>query len=115
MYFSTSAITVAALAFAQTAFAAPAAGVSARQDPHELDFRTFGVEGCSAENQGVYTLELSQSNICYQFVDPIGSMISTDNLCTLTIYDDDACTESPVVVPTNICQNGNWKSYKMTC
>ncbi|CAK7227186.1 hypothetical protein SCUCBS95973_006458 [Sporothrix curviconia] len=115
MHFSTSTITVAALALAQAAFAAPAADVSARNDPHELDFRTFGAEGCSAENQGVYTLELSQASTCSKFADAIGSLIVTDNLCTLTVYNDDACTSGPVVVPTSICQNGAWQSYRMTC
>ena len=88
MYFSAAAIT-AALAFAQTAVAGPVPAaapatekVAARYDPHELDFRTFGVSGCSAENQGVYTLELSSANQCLQFVDPIGSLTVTDNLCT---------------------------------
>lgn len=96
MYFSAAAVATA-LAFAQTAFAGPvpaaapapapaAAGankvVAARQDPHELDFRTFGVSGCHDENQGVYTLELSSSGQCLQFADPIGSLTVTDNLCT---------------------------------
>jgi hypothetical protein len=135
MYFSAAAIT-AVVAFAQTAFAGPvpaADKVAARQDPHELDFRTFGVSGCHDENQGVYNLELSSNNQCLQFVDPIGSLTVTDNLCTrescyppiilqifvpnsvVTVFADDACSVSPVVVPTNICQNGAWKSYKMTC
>ncbi|ERT01704.1 hypothetical protein HMPREF1624_02958 [Sporothrix schenckii ATCC 58251] len=115
MYFSAAAI-AAALAFAQTALAAPVSDkVAARSDPHELDFRTFGVEGCHDENQGVYTLELSSNHICQQFVDPIGSLIASDNLCTLTIYADTDCSVSPVVVPTNVCQNGVWQSYKMDC
>ncbi|KAL1901018.1 hypothetical protein Sste5346_002083 [Sporothrix stenoceras] len=119
MYFSAAALATA-LAFAQTAFAGPvpAAGadkVAARQDPHELDFRTFGVSGCHDENQGVYTLELSSNNQCLQFVDPIGSLTVADNKCTLTLYADAGCSVSPVVVPTNVCQNGVWQSYKMTC
>ncbi|CAK7273526.1 hypothetical protein SEPCBS119000_005703 [Sporothrix epigloea] len=114
MFFA-SLVAAIALAVIQRACAAPILDVCGRNDPHELDIRTFGVEGCQDENQGVYTLELSQSNVCYTFVDPIGSLTVADNLCTLTIYDDDACTEAPVVVPTNICQNGTWKSYKMTC
>ncbi|KJR88939.1 uncharacterized protein SPSK_08109 [Sporothrix schenckii 1099-18] len=135
MYFSAAAI-AAALAFAQTALAAPVSDkVAARSDPHELDFRTFGVEGCHDENQGVYTLELSSNHICQQFVDPIGSLIASDNLCTrmspcldptwydlkstanglVTIYADTDCSVSPVVVPTNVCQNGVWQSYKMDC
>ncbi|CAK7266690.1 hypothetical protein SEPCBS57363_002217 [Sporothrix epigloea] len=109
------ALAAAALIATQTASAAPIADVCRVDDPHELDFRTFGVEGCLEENQGVYTLERSQSNVCYTFVDPIGSLTVADNLCTLTVYDDDACAEAPIVVPTDICQNGTWASYKMTC
>ncbi|CAK7232617.1 hypothetical protein SEUCBS140593_008321 [Sporothrix eucalyptigena] len=114
MYFSTAAI-AATLAFAQTGLAAPATEKVSRNDPHELDFRTFGASGCSAENQGVYTLELSSSGVCSQFVDPIGSLLVGDNLCTLTIYSDAECSENPVVAPTGVCQNGQWLSYKMTC
>lgn len=88
MYFSAAAITTA-LAFAQSAMAGPVPAaapatdkVAVRADPHELDFRTFGVSGCHDENQGVYTLELSSANQCLQFYDPIGSLTVTDNLCT---------------------------------
>ena len=82
MFWSTSSLAAAALAFAQTALAAPAADIAVRNDPHKLDFRTFGTGGCFAENQGVYTLVLSQAGVCHQFVEPIGSLLVADNLCT---------------------------------
>lgn len=50
-----------------------------RQDPHIVDFRTYGAPGCSAENQGVYTYTQSDLNTCRTFADAtIGSLFVID-------------------------------------
>ncbi|EFX04671.1 hypothetical protein CMQ_1599 [Grosmannia clavigera kw1407] len=126
MYFSTVA-TIAALVLSKLTAGSPIPFSTAGQDtttaplarqaadPHEADFRTFGVSGCLDENQGVYTLEKSSDGECLPFVDPIGSLLVADDLCTLTLYSDAECTESPVVAPVGVCQNGTWQSYTLTC
>ncbi len=80
---------VAGLALLPAAFAgpvpasgAPLHALAARSDPHKLDFRTFGASGCSAKNQGVYTLLQSDAGACRPFAEPIGSLLVGDNLCT---------------------------------
>ncbi|OAA67929.1 hypothetical protein SPI_00124 [Niveomyces insectorum RCEF 264] len=123
MQFSLAAAAVAVLVAASTTMAGPIpapdahapAVLSSRNDPHEADFRTFGAPGCSAENQGIYTLTLSNTDQCQPFADPIGSVLVVDNLCTLTVYDDAACSQASKVLPTKACQDGTWKSYKLTC
>ncbi len=75
--------------FAVSALAASpsVALLQGRQDPHKCDLRTFGQPGCSQDNQGVYTLLLSDSGMCKQFVDPVESLtvidITTDCICEL--------------------------------
>lgn len=50
-----------------------------QSDPHIVDFRTYGVAGCSDENQGVYTYLQSDENICRTFVDStVGSIFTLD-------------------------------------
>ncbi len=60
--------------------ASASAAAVRRNDPHRLDFRTFGAAGCNAQNQGVYTLLQSDNALCKQFlVDlTIGSAYLTD-------------------------------------
>src|SRR3569833_718373 len=58
--------------------ATSAAVINTRIDPHRCDFRTYGVEGCDLQNQGVYTLEQSDTETCKQFAEPIGSMTNVD-------------------------------------
>lgn len=57
-----------------------AATIPPRQnDPHIVDFRTYGAPGCFAENQGVYTYEQSDLDVCRTFVDAtIGSIFAGD-------------------------------------
>jgi hypothetical protein len=57
--------------------AAPSA-LDTRQDPHEGDFRTFGVAGCKDDNQGVYTVTQSGLGKCTPFVQNVGSISVTD-------------------------------------
>src|SRR3569833_833243 len=58
--------------------ATSAAVINTRIAPHRCDFRTYGVEGCDLQNQGVYTLEQSDAGTCKQFAAPIGSMTNVD-------------------------------------
>lgn len=85
MHFPPTSVSVALL-FASSALAAAVT----RNDPHQADFRTFGVAGCSEDNQGVYTLTHANVGTCKPFTAPIGSMSVTNNLCkrkSLLSYD----------------------------
>ncbi|EPE10902.1 hypothetical protein F503_05997 [Ophiostoma piceae UAMH 11346] len=110
-----TAAAVAALAFVQAAVAAPSTAPVAIRDAHELDFRSFGVEGCHDDNQGVWTLTESANTRCTRFTEAVGSILVADNLCTLTFYTDAECSVGGVVAPTNVCQNGAWQSFQMIC
>lgn len=56
-----------------------AATLPRQDDPHIVDFRTFGVAGCLEENQGVYTYLQSDEDICHTFADSeIGSIFTLD-------------------------------------
>lgn len=56
-----------------------AATIPRQSDPHIVDFRTFGAPGCFAENQGVYTYEQSDLDICRTFsAEPVGSIFVGD-------------------------------------
>lgn len=63
MQFSSLFLAAAALIGGSQAASIP------RQDPHIVDFRTFGQPGCSADNQGVYTYTQSMLNTCHSFAD----------------------------------------------
>ncbi|TPX09129.1 uncharacterized protein E0L32_001608 [Thyridium curvatum] len=118
MHFPPTSVSVALL-FASSALAAAVT----RNDPHQADFRTFGVAGCSEDNQGVYTLTQSNVGTCKPFTAPIGSMSVTNNLCkqyrsnprarSVYVYDDEACSAGETELPVGSCQDGAWLSYKL--
>lgn len=67
-------------AAATLSLGASAATIQARQDPHIVDFRTFGLPGCFEQNQGVYTYLQSDLDKCFQFstTDIVESLFVTD-------------------------------------
>lgn len=74
MQFSSLLLPITALVLGTTA-----ATIPRQSDPHIVDFRTYGAPGCFAENQGVYTFEQSDENICRAFaVEPVGSIFVGD-------------------------------------
>lgn len=109
-----------------------AANIPRRSDPHIVDFRTYGAPGCFAENQGVYTYEKSDLDICRTFVtEPVGSIFVTDitegcfrerfailpwaylplwrllnivltQILSVYAYTDTACEENQITVPVGI-------------
>ncbi|CAN8099043.1 unnamed protein product [Discula destructiva] len=98
MYFSTL-LPLSALVLHATAATVP------RQDPHIVDFRTFGAPGCFEENQGIYTYLQSDLDKCKNFADAtIGSIFVGDitDGCSLYAYTDFSCMENQVTVPVGI-------------
>lgn len=74
---------LAALAFTFTS--ASAASIP-RQDPHVLDFRTWGSKDCGEDNQGIWTF--TQSDItahCKSF-----ASYGADNVQSITLVDIDS-------------------------
>jgi hypothetical protein len=49
-----------------------------RNDPHIGDIRLFGQPGCSAENQGVWTITQSQLDTCFNFPSVVKAVNLTD-------------------------------------
>lgn len=51
-----------------------------QNDPHIVDFRTFGLPGCYEQNQGVYTYLQSDLGTCFPFstTDVVESLFVTD-------------------------------------
>lgn len=51
-----------------------------QNDPHVVDFRTFGLPGCDEQNQGVYTYLQSDLGTCFPFstTDVVESLFVTD-------------------------------------
>lgn len=93
MYFSITLIPLSALVLHTTAVTIPR-----QNDAHITDFRTYGAPGCSADNQGVYTITTSGLNICQTFADPtIGSVFVVD----IT----DGCSGEL----TNECRKEGWR------
>lgn len=76
------------------ALGASAATIQTRNDPHIVDFRTYGLPGCFEQNQGVYTYTQSQLNQCYQF--------STVNIVeSLFVLDiNDGCSGKSTTQPS---------------
>ncbi|KAK7745419.1 hypothetical protein SLS53_002916 [Cytospora paraplurivora] len=96
------------------------AAVIPRQDPHIVDFRTYGLPGCYEQNQGVYTYTLSQTNICYEFVDETVESIFVNDISdgySLLAYTGSACSENQITVPVGIAncydQADGLQSYKI--
>lgn len=55
------------------ATSADAAALLRRSDAHVADFRSFGKEGCGADNQGIWTVTESQLTGCQTFASASGS------------------------------------------
>lgn len=94
MFFAT--LLTSTLLSANTVLAGRVKAAVRQADPHVGDFRTFGVAGCSAQNQGVYTELQSNLGVCQTFGAPVGSLEIVDL--------NDGCTckpsRSPLVAVT---------------
>lgn len=79
--FSLTTLAAAILSSSSLVLATPTTP-AARDDPHIVDFRTYGAPGCFEANQGVYTYTQSNLDICYQFgihgEEPVGSIFVVD-------------------------------------
>lgn len=87
MQFSNLFLTVAVLVTGSLAASIP------RQDPHIVDFRTFGQPGCSEDNQGIYTYTKSQLDTCY----PFSSSLTVESIYVGDITD--GCSRKPATTP----------------
>ncbi|KAI5459227.1 hypothetical protein BGZ63DRAFT_390527 [Mariannaea sp. PMI_226] len=114
MQFSTIFACVSALAM--TASASPVA-----RETHISDFRLFGEHGCSAENEGVWTVLNTDLDKCTGFNgENVKSVYLTDiNAgCKLWVYSDAECSHKKTRVHTGECSNSKhheWKSWKLKC
>ncbi|KAH6653058.1 hypothetical protein BKA67DRAFT_659702 [Truncatella angustata] len=127
---------------ATSTLAAPAALISRQgiTNPRLAQFRVFSATGCFDLNQGFYTIDTDQSNVCYNLqqdaanVSPLGYVSiqlqaitanSTASNCKLLLYSDDACEKDRTEAPLNVCEdapvtqdgdsNPNWNSYYYQC
>ncbi|KAI0118292.1 hypothetical protein GGR51DRAFT_210071 [Nemania sp. FL0031] len=115
---------------AATTLAIGTSAAAIRRDGARLaQFRVFGAEGCSAFNDGFYTVDQSDAGTCHSFVGD-SDVVASLNLevlttpaadgCTLSIYTDDACTQGERATVVNVCNNPDttgesWNSWKITC
>ncbi|KAI1130010.1 hypothetical protein F5Y10DRAFT_138884 [Nemania abortiva] len=123
MQFTTLIATVATLAIGTNAAALRRDGARLAQ------FRVFGAEGCSALNDGFYTVDESDAGTCHTFVgdDEAVASLNLEVLnspaadgCTLYIYTDDACSQGQRATSVNVCNNPattgeTWNSWQITC
>jgi hypothetical protein len=88
MLFTTLLSTVSVLA------AGAHAGTIKRQDPHIVDFRTWGQSACSEDNQGIWTFTASQLTGCKSFSSFGGGNVQS--LSLVDIAEGCSCVYSPL-------------------
>ncbi|KAI1158050.1 hypothetical protein F5B18DRAFT_657061 [Nemania serpens] len=122
MQFITLISAVATLAVGSRAAAMPRDGARLAQ------FRVFGAEGCSALNDGFYTVDQSDAGACKQFISPtsVASLnleqlkLPAANGCTVYIYTDSNCAVGKHATTVNVCNNPEaagetWNSWEISC
>ncbi|KAH8653765.1 hypothetical protein BX600DRAFT_471610 [Xylariales sp. PMI_506] len=137
MHFTT--ISAAIVALAATSCSASVLPTK-RSDALIAQFRVFSAAGCSDLNEGFFTVDQTQTNICtslapYETNTPFVSIelqgISTPpgstaaEGCELFLYSDTACSQDVTAAPLNACQNAavvqpgatvpTWNSYFFAC
>ncbi|KAI1183208.1 hypothetical protein F5B17DRAFT_146243 [Nemania serpens] len=100
-----------------------------RRDGARLaQFRVFGAKGCSALNDGFYTVDQSDAGSCKQFTSPPSvASLNLEQLklpaadgCTVYIYTDKNCSEGKHATSVNVCNNPaapgeTWNSWEISC
>ncbi|KAI0878014.1 hypothetical protein GGS24DRAFT_445055 [Hypoxylon argillaceum] len=123
MQFTTLISAIATLAAGTNAAAVPRDGARLAQ------FRVFGADGCSALNDGFYTVDQSDVGACHVLTtEPTGiSSVSLEALnmpaaagCTLYIYSDTSCLEGQTATAVGVCTNPTnvgqtWGSWAIDC
>lgn len=94
MQFITLISAVATLAVGSRAAAMPRDGARLAQ------FRVFGAEGCSALNDGFYTVDQSDAGACKQFISP--TSVASLNLEQLKLPAANGCTGNSSSRPSSI-------------
>ncbi|KAH6885214.1 hypothetical protein B0T10DRAFT_91196 [Thelonectria olida] len=113
MQFSTIFVSAAALFI--SASASPVA-----RETHISDFRLFGEPGCSAQNEGVWTVLNTDLDKCTGFNGEVVKSVTLTDInkgCKFWVYSDAKCSKGKTRALTGECTNaGNeWKSWKMKC
>ncbi|KAI5456480.1 hypothetical protein BGZ63DRAFT_396760 [Mariannaea sp. PMI_226] len=90
------------------------------KDPHISDFRLYGVTGCSAQNEGVWTVLHSDLNKCTGFNgESVGSVSLTDinKGCKFWVFSDEKCCKGETRVHEGKCANASkrWRSWILKC
>ncbi|KAK6085067.1 hypothetical protein SCUP234_02011 [Seiridium cupressi] len=126
--------TLASLAIGSYAAVIPRQGTS---NPRLAQFRVFSQTGCFALNEGFYTIDTDQSNICHDLYSGSSSTpngyvsieleATTDAAanCELLLYSDRNCTQTETVSPLDTCEDASvvqegasyptWNSYYYKC
>ncbi|QPH02470.1 hypothetical protein C2857_006680 [Epichloe festucae Fl1] len=113
----------ASLFIASVAALASSTSALTIRNKHVADFRLFGEQGCSKQNQGVWTvIDVDfKPNECKSLQgSPAMSIlnIDTNKGCTFSLYADEACTEASKrdCPPGRCCNNlQDWKAWSMVC
>ncbi|KAG5993172.1 hypothetical protein E4U54_003459 [Claviceps lovelessii] len=90
---------------------------------HVADFRLFGEQGCSKQNQGIWTvIDLDfRPNECKSLGTSLPRSIRNVDInrgCQLSFYTDDACSAlSKRVCGQGECCNSaeGWRAWSMVC
>ncbi|KAG6009547.1 hypothetical protein E4U21_002183 [Claviceps maximensis] len=93
------------------------------RNKHVADFRLFGEQGCSRQNQGIWTVidEDFRPNECKSLGGSLPRSIRNVDVnrgCTLSFYSDDACsaTSKRECAPGQCCDSAQgWRSWSMVC
>ncbi|KAK3941135.1 hypothetical protein QBC46DRAFT_449015 [Diplogelasinospora grovesii] len=106
-----------ALSFRSSGFAKVA-----RNDPHIGDIRIFGELGCSADNQGVWTVLQSDLGVCQDFSTVVKSVILGDikNGCTFFAFSEAGCQGVRRAFGVGGCDDAvdgvdTWGSFEFVC
>ncbi|KAK3335820.1 hypothetical protein B0T19DRAFT_395629 [Cercophora scortea] len=94
-----------------------------RQDPHIGDIRTWGQLGCSADNQGVWTITTSELDLCHDFGITVKAVNLTDinDGCSFFAFSEAGCKGVRCAFGTGSgCGDAvdgvdSWGSFEFTC
>ncbi|KAI1437808.1 hypothetical protein GGR50DRAFT_643002 [Xylaria sp. CBS 124048] len=94
-------------------------------NPRLAQFRIFGKQGCSAENDGFYTVDKSDVGNCGTLVDEVSSVhlellnSPAADGCSVRVFTSDNCSAGSTATAVKACTNAKagetFKSWKITC
>ncbi|KAH8891806.1 hypothetical protein GQ53DRAFT_823234 [Thozetella sp. PMI_491] len=94
-------------------------------DPHIADIRTWGELGCDADNQGVWTILQSDTNLCHKFDNPdvvkAVALIDITTGCDFYAFNETGCAGIRRKFTTSSgCGNATlgvdaWQSFEVSC